>query len=129
MPNDIRLRRLEELVKQRASQAVLFELKDPRLGFLTVTRVKLARDLSHATIFWSIIGSAGEKSKSAHALEAGRGYVQSAVAGVMGTRVTPRLVFEYDPGPEKAQKMAGILNRLRAERGEDEDPGDGGSEE
>lgn len=125
MVNDIRLRRLTEVVKQRASQVILMELKDPRLGFLTVTRVKLAKDLTMATIFWSIIGSKGDRSKTAHALEDARGYIQSAVAKVMGTRVTPRITLKYDPSMERAQKVhetLAALRRERAERGEPEPP-------
>jgi len=121
MVSDIRLRRLAELVKQRASRAILYELKDPRLGFLTVTRVKLASDLTQCTLFWSLIGTAGERSKSAHALESARGFIQSAIAKEMGTRVTPRITLKYDPSIERAQKVYGILDRLRRERGEDGD--------
>jgi ribosome-binding factor A len=118
MPNDIRLRRLQEQVKQRAAQVILHELKDPRLGFITVTRVDLSRDLSHAIVHWSVIGTEGEKSKSTHALEASRGFVQAAVAKIMGTRVTPRLQFQFDPGPGKAQQITETLNRLEQERRE-----------
>lgn len=125
MVNDIRLRRLTEVVKQRVSTAILQEMKDPRIGFLTVTQVKLSTDLSSAVVLWSIIGSAGDRSKAAHALDDARGYLQSAVAKVMGTRVTPRLTFHYDPSLAKAQKVYDILAKLRRERGEsvlDEDP-------
>ena len=52
---DVRLNRLTQLVHRRASEIVLYDLKDPRLGLVTVTRVKLARDLKHAVIFWSVI--------------------------------------------------------------------------
>jgi ribosome-binding factor A len=134
MVNDIRLRRLSEVVKERASRAILYELKDPRLGFLTVTRVKLAQDLTQCVVYWSVIGTPGEKSKSAHALEDARGYVQSAVAKEMGTRKTPRLYFKFDPALERAQKVHEILTQLRRERGEDPGPAadakpDGSSEE
>ncbi len=138
MVNEIRLKRLSEVVKQRASEVILLELKDPRIGFVTVTRVKLARDLTMATVFWSIIGSPGDRSKAAHALEDARGFIQRAVARAMQTRVTPRLTIQYDPSLERAQKVFEILARLkreRAERGEEEPaPGAGsppadGSEE
>jgi len=122
MVNDIRLKRLSEVVQQRASRAILYEMKDPRVGFVTITRVKLATDLTQCVVFWSVIGTAGEKSKTAHALEAARGFVQSAVARAMGTRVTPRLTFRYDASVEKAQKVHAILARLRRERGESDSP-------
>ncbi len=122
MVNDIRLKRLTELVKQRVSVAIVKELKDPRLGFITVTRVKLARDLTTGVIFWSIIGTDADRSKTTHALEASRGYLQSVVAKAMGTRVTPRLTLRYDPSLVRAQKVYDVLARLRRERGEPEDP-------
>jgi ribosome-binding factor A len=128
MVGDIRLLRLTELVRERATRAILYELKDPRLGFLTVSRVSLAKDLTACTVFWSIIGTPGEKSKTAHALEAARGYVQSAVAKEMGTRVTPRVRFEFDPSYEKAAKVHTILAKLRREREERGEPPAAGEE-
>lgn len=119
MVNDIRLKRLTEVVKQRVSVAMLQELKDPRIGFITVTGVKLAKDLTSAVVLWSIIGSDGDRSKTAHALEDARGFLQSEVAKVMGTRVTPRLTFHYDPSLAKAQKVFEILARLKEERGDE----------
>jgi ribosome-binding factor A len=116
MVNDIRLKRLSEVVKQRASRAILYELKDPRLGFITVTQVKLASDLTQCVIYWSVIGTDGEKSKTAHALEDARGFLQSAIAKEMGTRVTPRITLKFDASIEKAQKVYGILAKLKKER-------------
>jgi ribosome-binding factor A len=116
MVNDIRLRRLAEVVKERASRAILYELKDPRLGFVTVTGVKLAKDLTQCVILWSVLGTPGEKSKTSHALESAKGYVQAAVAKAMGTRKTPRIYFRHDPSLEKAQKVYDLLARIRRER-------------
>jgi len=119
MVHEIRLKRLTEIVRQRASRAILYEMKDPRVGFITVTRVTLAKDLTNAVVFWSILGTDGDRSKTAHALEDAKGFVQSAVAGAMGTRQTPRLTFRYDPSFERAQKVHETLIRLRRERGEE----------
>ena len=116
MVNDIRLKRLSEVVKQRASRVILYELKDPRLGFITVTRVKLASDLTQCVIYWSVIGTPGERSKTAHALEDARGFLQSAIAKEMGTRVTPRITLKFDASIEKAQKVFGLLDKIKKER-------------
>ena len=116
MVNDIRLLRLSEVVRQRATKAILYELKDPRLGFITVTQVKLASDLTQCVIYWSVIGTPGEKSKTAHALEDARGYLQSAIAKEMGTRVTPRIFLKFDESIEKAQKVFGLLAEIKKER-------------
>ena len=118
MVNEIRLKRLSEVVQKRASRAILYELKDPRLGFVTVTKVHLARDLTQCVVYWSVLGTKGEQSKTAHALEDARGFIQSAIAREMGTRVTPRLTLKFDDSIAKAQKVFEILATLKRERGE-----------
>ena len=58
---DVRLKRISELVQRKASEVILYELKDPRMGFVTVTRVKLSGDLRHAVIYFSVVGTDGER--------------------------------------------------------------------
>jgi ribosome-binding factor A len=117
---DVRLEKLTHLVQRRASEVILHELVDPRLGFVTVTRVKLSRDLRHAVIYYSVVGSDADRSKTAHALEHARGHVQSQIARAMRTRVTPQIRFEFDKGVEGSIRVSEILNRLREERSERE---------
>lgn len=109
---DVRLSRLTHVVHRVASEVVLYDLKDPRLGFVTVTRVKLTNDLRHAVIYWSVVGTESERSKTAHALENATGYVQSRVAKALHTRVTPALRFEYDAGVEGSVRVSQILSEL-----------------
>ncbi len=117
---DVRLKRLTQVVHRRASQIIAFELKDPRLGFITVSRVDLSGDLRHAIINWSIVGTDADRSKAAHALEDARGHIQSLIAAVMHTRVTPIIRFEFDESVEGVVRLGHILDELREERGEDE---------
>lgn len=112
----VRLSRLTMLVHRRASEVILQDLKDPRLGFVTVTRVKLAGDLRHAIIYYSVVGDEADRSKTAHALDHAKGYIQSQVAKSMHTRVTPILQFEYDEGVERSIRVSSILNDLRQEQ-------------
>src|SRR6185295_15057590 len=86
MATDIRLKKLERLALRRASEIVLHELADPRLTLVTVTRVELAADLSHGTIFWSTLGEGGQRSKVEHALRDAAPVVQSEIAKVFRTR-------------------------------------------
>lgn len=125
----VRHSRLTHLVHRRASEVILQELNDPRLGFVTVTRVKLAGDLRHAVIYYSVVGDESDRSKTAHALEHARGFVQSRVAKVMHTRVTPQLRFEYDEGVEGSIRVASILRSLHLEQEDDEAALDSGEEE
>jgi ribosome-binding factor A len=116
MPADIRLKRLERLALRRASEIVLHELSDPRLTFVTITRVELAADLSHGTIFWSTLGEGGQRSKVEHALRDAAPVVQSEIAKVFRTRRTPHVVFKFDKSIEGASRVAGILDALKKER-------------
>ncbi len=118
---DVRLERITQLVQRTASEVIAYELKDPRMGFVTVSRVKLSRDIRHATVFWSIVGTDGERSRTAHALEAATGYVQGRIARALDTRVTPLIRFEYDQAVEGSVRVSRILDELREERGEEEE--------
>jgi len=114
--------RLTEVIRQRAAHVILFELRDPRMGFVTITKVKLAPDMSTCVIYWSVIGTAGDKSKTMHALEHARVFVQRRVAEGLRTRSAPILSFEFDPSVEGSIKMGGLLKSLRDERGETSPP-------
>lgn len=115
----MRLRRLERVALQRASEVVAFELSDPRLTMVTLTRIKLASDLSAATVFWSVFGTKGARSKAEHALADAVPVVTAEVAKVFHTRRSPRIRFEFDPSIEGSIRMSSILGGLAAERGED----------
>jgi ribosome-binding factor A len=121
---DVRLLRLTELVHRRASEVVLYDLNDPRLGFVTVTRVNLSRDLRHAVVYFSVVGSEGDRSKTLHALKHAKGYVQSQIAAALHTRVTPVVRFEYDESVEGAVRVSRILNELRDDERDREAPTD-----
>lgn len=120
MKSDIRIRRLERLALERASEVVLRELADPRLTLVTLTRVELTGDLSYGTVFWSSLGSPADRRKAARALDDATGRVQSEVARVFRTRRTPKLRFQFDPSIEGAARVGSILTRLEKERGERE---------
>lgn len=118
MPSRTNLK-LAEVIRQRAAHVILHELKDPRMGFVTITHVKLAPDLTSAKVYWSVLGGDSERSKTIHALEHARGFVQRRVAEGLRLRNAPELLFDYDEAVEGAIKMGGILKQLRTERGED----------
>ena len=96
MADPTRVRRLEKTILQTVAPLIATGLADPRLQFVTVTRVRLSRDLSIARINWSSFGTDADISKATHALEGARGAVQRAIADSMQTRVTPRVHFHYD---------------------------------
>jgi ribosome-binding factor A len=97
-------------------------LKDPRIGFVTVTGVKTTTDLSHATVFVSVFGDEEEQERTLAGLQSAHGVLQSQLARELGTRRTPVLTFEYDPAIERGVRLTKIIDELApsepdAERG------------
>ncbi len=128
-----RRERLEELVKRVVADALLSEIKDPRIGFVSVVRVKLAKDYSVADIFVSVLGDDTQKKKSMAGLESARNYIQFLVGKGIQLRSTPRLIFHLDTSVEEGVRLVGVIERLDAEVGgkhsvdaDDADDGRGG---
>ena len=120
MATSIRIKRLEKQLLQTASKVVLYELSDPRLQLVTITRVKLTSDLSYATIYWSSLDQAGSRTKIEHALTSAAGPVQRAIAASFQTRRSPRVQFQFDKSIEGAIRVTGLIDELNAERAERE---------
>ena len=118
MAKERRVLRLQQLVLETVAQALQAEIEDPRVGMVSITKVRLSPDLSRGTIFWSVLGEDAQRRTTARGLEDATPFLQRRVAEAMGTRVTPELSMRYDPSLEKARRLDDIFNRLRAERGE-----------
>src|SRR5262245_54989697 len=114
MPS-IRIQRLERVIKERVSSIVLYELKDPRVGFTTITKVKLAKDLSVATVFYSVLGNEGQKKRTQEALQHAAGMLQREVGRVMQTVLTPHLEFRFDESVEGMIRVGKILDEVSDE--------------
>ena len=112
--------RLAARIRERVANVVLFELQDPRIepGRVTITRVRLSRDLSRCTAYFSVYGSESDRSKIQHALNDAAGHVQRELGKVLRTRTVPHLGFEYDEAIEGGMRVTGLLDRLKAERGD-----------
>lgn len=125
MPDKRRLQRLENAILQTVAPLISHGLSDPRLGLITVTRIRLSADLAIARVNWSCMGDPADRAKAAHALEDARGVLQGAVGRNLNTRVTPRLEFHFDESLAKAVRVNTILDELARERREREgDPED-----
>jgi ribosome-binding factor A len=122
MPTPRRVARLQQLILETAATAVQRELSDPRLGFVTLTHVKLAPDLTAATVYWSCLGTDADRRTSARALEDATPVIQSVVAGALATRTTPTLTFRYDPSLAHAERLEGIFEQIKRERGDPPSP-------
>lgn len=119
MPLPRRIARLQQLILEVAAETVQRRLSDPRLRLVTLTRVKLAPDLSTAVVYYSAMAPSDlERRATARALAGAASLVQSVVGDAMGTRTTPKLSFRYDATLAQAAHLEDIFQKLRAERGE-----------
>src|SRR3954471_8675162 len=100
-----RMRRVNESVRQVLAEA-LPELKDPRIGLVTVTGVETSPDLRHAVVYVSVLGNARKRNASLVGLEAAHGLLQSRLARELRMKRTPTLTFEYDPSVEHGVRMS-----------------------
>ena len=105
------MRRVNEPVRQVLSEAV-GELKDPRIGFVTVTGVETSPDLRHARVYVSVFGSEESRQASLAGLEAAHGVLQSRLARELRMKRTPQLAFEYDPTVERGVRMTQLIDEL-----------------
>ncbi|HYE98166.1 MAG TPA: 30S ribosome-binding factor RbfA [Planctomycetota bacterium] len=110
-----------EIVKQ-TSRIVLAELRDPRLGFVTVTRAKVSDDYSYATIFVSVMGSKKQKKLTLSALKHAQGFIQRELARRIQMRTFPEVRFELDDSIDKAFKITALMDDLARERKKKEAP-------
>src|SRR5213596_1520259 len=104
MPAD-RLRRVDEAIRQVLSDAVTHGLKDPRVGFVTVTEVKTSPDLRHARVYVSVLGSEPERTASLEGLGSAHGFLQRRVADELRLKHTPTLEFVYDDTTDRAMRL------------------------
>lgn len=106
-----RMRRVNEAVRQVLSEAVV-ELKDPRIGFVTVTAVETSPDLREARVYVSVLGSERKRERTLLGLEAAHGVLQARIGRELRMKRTPQLAFEYDPTVERGVRMSQLIDEL-----------------
>ena len=110
-----RMRRVDEAVREVLSDAISHQVKDPRVGFVTVTAVETAPDLRRARVFVSVLGEQGVRKRSLDGLRSAHGVLQRAVARELRLKHTPALEFVYDDTSERGMRIAELIDR-EAER-------------
>jgi ribosome-binding factor A len=105
---------VNEAIRQVLSDMIP-TLKDPRIGFVTVTGVQAATGFAHARVFVSVFGTEQEQERTLEGLEAARGILQAQVARELGLRRTPVLSFEYDPTVERGVRLSKMIDELAPE--------------
>ena len=106
-----RMRRVDEAMREVLSDAITSELKDPRVGFVTVTAVETSPDLRHARVYVSVLGTPAERRRSLDGLRSAHGYLQRRVADELHVKNTPTLDFAYDDTAERGQRIAELIER------------------
>jgi ribosome-binding factor A len=134
MAQGSRPERIGEEIRQAVSVALARDVQDPRIGFVTVTRVKVSADLQQARVYYTAIGDDKARRDTARGLEAAKPFLRRAVGGAVRLRRVPELAFEYDRGVEHQDRVEQILHELAEERrargpvDDDGTEGSGGSE-
>jgi ribosome-binding factor A len=104
-----RMRRVDEAVRAVLSDAISKDLKDPRVGFVTVTSVKTSRDLRQARVYVSVLGNEPTRAASLEGLRSAHGYLQSRLGSELTLKRTPTLTFEYDDTVDRAARVTELL--------------------
>ena len=105
------MRRVNESIRQVLSEGV-GQLKDPRIGFVTVTGVETSPDLRHATVFISVLGAERKRVQTLTSLQAAHSVLQARLARELHLKRTPQLSFEYDPSVERGVRMTKLIDEL-----------------
>jgi ribosome-binding factor A len=104
-----RMRRVNEAIREVLGDAIATELKDPRIGFVTVTEVDTSPDLRSARVYVSVLGTAEERESSLAGLQSSHGFLQGRIASEMRMKRTPTLTFEFDDSVERGDRISRLL--------------------
>src|SRR5580692_9917100 len=106
--------RVAEVIREIAAETILFELADPRIKGVTVTRAEVSGDLQHAKVHVSLMGTVKEQELCMHGLKHSAGYIQSKLGSRMKTRFTPVIHFVLDEGVKKSLEVSRLINEALA---------------
>jgi ribosome-binding factor A len=109
-----RARQMADRIRVIVAETLERRIKDPRLGFVTITDVRITGDLHDATLFYTVLGSDEQRNETAAALESAKGVLRSEVGRLTGVRFTPTLTFMADVVPEHAQHIEDLLRDVRS---------------
>ncbi|WP_067617099.1 30S ribosome-binding factor RbfA [Alicyclobacillus acidiphilus] len=120
----IRVQKVAEQMKKEMADIIRNNVKDPRVGFATVTRVELSGDLQHAKVYVSVFGSQDEKDGTLAALTNATGFIRGEVARRLHMRVAPELLFRLDDSGEYSERIEQVLKTIRTESPDQAHPND-----
>ena len=119
--------RVQEALRQELSRIVQNDIKDPRLGFLTITKVELTKDLRYAKVYFSVLGESKDKYLALKGLNSAKGYIKGLLSDRIKLRFMPEIAFKIDESLEHTKAIYDILDKLKKEK--DNEKGDRGDKE
>lgn len=108
-----RVHKVEEMIRQEVAVILQRELKDPRVGFVTVTRVKVSSDLQHAVVYFSMLEGRGSPAETEAGLKSAQGFVRRLLGDRLRLRVTPEVSFRMDPSVAETIRISKLLGDLK----------------
>lgn len=111
----LRPERVQEALRQEISRIALEEIKDPRIGFLTITRVEVTKDLRYAKVYFSVLGGAKEKALALKGLNSAKGYIKGLVADRIRLRLVPEISFRIDESIEHTEEIYNLFKKIKKE--------------
>ncbi|MEI6863210.1 MAG: 30S ribosome-binding factor RbfA [Candidatus Omnitrophota bacterium] len=105
--------RIQEAIRQEVSLIAQGQIKDPRIGFITITKVDLTKDLRYARIYFSVLGKNADKNKALKGLNSAKGYIKGLIADKIKLRYMPEIAFVIDSTLEHTQHIYDILNSIK----------------
>lgn len=109
--------RVAELIRQTVAEFLTANVRDPRIGFVTVTAVEVSADLAHARVWVSVMGTDADKAKSVEGLASAARFLRAQLSRELHLRASPELRFELDRGLEHAQRIDAVLKQLKEDAG------------
>jgi ribosome-binding factor A len=103
-----------DLVRAAVAELILRELRDPRIGMVTLTEVEMSDDLKHARIFFSVVGEEEVRRRSLQGLQSAAGFIRREVGRRLELRYAPEITFRLDTAPERAQRLAELLQTVES---------------
>jgi len=107
----LRAKRVSDLIKEETARIIQKNIKDPRVGFTTVTGAEVSSDLRYAKIFYTVFGDESVREGTREGLESAKPYIRRELAKIMSTKVVPHLTFVYDISIERGQRLEDLINR------------------
>jgi ribosome-binding factor A len=111
-----RSEKVADLIRKEVSDMLMTSVKDPRIGFVTVTRVAVSDDCRQAKIYFSVMGTAEEQQRAAQGLASATGFIRKELGRRVSLRYTPEILFQFDPSIEYAIHMEKVFRELEKER-------------